>query len=105
MNFVLWMVTTAPLTRSTRGATEPDSTPVMAAPGGGTAQAGAANRNAAAKALTAVDDNAARGVIGRERHGDLIAQNDADSVLAELAPEVGEHLMAVLELDSKISSG
>ena len=37
MNFVLWMVTTAPLTRSTSGATVPGSTPVPTAPGGGAA--------------------------------------------------------------------
>ena len=35
MNFVLWMVTTAPLTRSTSGATVPGSAPVPTAPGGG----------------------------------------------------------------------
>jgi hypothetical protein len=37
MNLVLWMVTTAPLTRSTSGATVPGSAPVPAAPGGGAA--------------------------------------------------------------------
>ena len=34
MNLVLWIVTTAPLTRSTSGATVPDSAPVPTAPGG-----------------------------------------------------------------------
>ena len=45
MNFVLWMVTTAPLTRSTSGATVPGSAPVPTAPGGGAAAA-AAGRSA-----------------------------------------------------------
>src|SRR5262249_52622000 len=35
----------------------------------------------------------------------LVAENHANAVLAQLAAQMGEHLMAVLELDAKISSG
>src|SRR6185437_13807377 len=63
MYLVLWMVTTAPLTRSTSGATDPGSTPVPAAPGGGTAAAGAETRRAAA--ATARTRNDRRAEVGR----------------------------------------
>src|SRR4051812_1222807 len=120
MNLVLWMVTTAPFTRSTSGATLPTSTPggrpapapaggAACADGGAPAIVGSATATTAASAAAAdrrrsatVDDDAASRVIRRQRHGDLVAEHHADAVLAELSAEVSEHLMAVLELDAKI---
>jgi hypothetical protein len=115
MYFVLLIVTTAPLTRSTSGATVPDS--VATAPGGATANAGAPARAAASiakalerltavnqpRVLPAVDNNPARRIIRGERHGDLVTENDADAVLAELAAEVRQYLVPVLELDAEVS--
>src|SRR5687767_511122 len=96
------MVTTAPLTRSTSGATETASV----AGGGDTAQAArpAPTSSAApSRALPAIDDDASRRVIRRERNRDLVAKDDTDAVLAQLAAEMGEHLVAVLELDAEIT--
>src|SRR5262245_31481940 len=99
MNFVLWMVTTAPFTRSTSGATVPGSAPVPAAPGGGAACA------TAAATLTAINDDAAGRIIRRQGDGDLVAENHANAVLAQLSAEMGEQLVAVVQLDAEISSG
>src|SRR6185503_7997361 len=101
MNFVLWMVTTAPLTRSTSGATVPGSAPVPTAPGGGAACTAAA----AATTLPAINDDTARRIIGRQRDGHLVAENHANPVLAQLAAEMSQNLMAVFQLDAKISGG
>src|SRR6185503_4104590 len=98
MYFVLWIVTTAPFTRSTSGATVPGSAPVPAAPGGGAARAAAAARtpnvrNVAAhprlarERLAAIDDDAAGRIIGRQDDGDLVAENHANAVLAQLSAE------------------
>jgi hypothetical protein len=109
------------LTRSTSGATVPESPP--SAPGGAAAETSAlarahsrrpasgARRLAVAigpgavdrRGLAAVDNNSARRVIRGERHRDLVAEDDADAVLAELPAEVRENLMLVLELDAKIA--
>jgi hypothetical protein len=109
MNFVLLIVTTAPLTRSTSGATLPAS--VATAPGGGAATAdGGHARQAAAspsgtRPLAAINDNPARGIIRGESDGDLVTEDDADAVLAQFTAEVREDLMPVLELDAKIAGG
>ena len=97
MNFVLWIVTTAPFTRSTSGATVPGS-----APGGGAARATDA-ATAAAAALAAINDDTAGRIIRRQGDGHLVAENHANAVLPKLAAEVSEHLMAVLELDAEIT--
>jgi hypothetical protein len=130
MNFVLLMVTTAPLTRSTSGATDPAS--VATAPGGGAAPAEGASASELASSaalaavdqprllaavdqprllaavdhprlLAAVDDDSARRVIRGQRHGDLVTEDDTDAVLPELAAEVRQDLVPVLELDAEIS--
>src|SRR3954471_16599836 len=97
MNFVLWMVTTAPFTRSTSGATVPGSAPPPAAPGGAAARAQVAAR------LTAINDDAASRIIGRQGDRHLVAENHANAMFAQFSTEMGEHLMAVLELDAEIS--
>ena len=113
MNFVLLIVTTAPLTRSTSGATVPDS--VATAPGrrraeradGATDDARRDDESASgaseAPRLAAIDHNPAGRIIRGERDGDLVTEDDADAVLAQLAPEVREDLVPVLELDAKIA--
>src|ERR1700712_79925 len=49
--------------------------------------------------LVAVDDSAARQVVGRELHDDLVLGEDSDVVLTHLAADVREDLVPVLELD------
>jgi hypothetical protein len=53
---------------------------------------------------TSVDDDSAGGIVRRQRDSDLVAKDDADAVLAQLAPEVSQDLMAILKLDAKVSS-
>src|SRR4051794_8412979 len=93
------MVTPAPLTRSTSGATVPGSAPVPTAPGGGAAMAAAA----AASTLAAINDDTAARIIGREGDRDLVAENHADAMLAQLAAEVGQDLVPVFQLDPEVS--
>src|SRR3982751_5800596 len=93
------MLTTAPLTRSTSGATVPGSAPVPTAPGGGAAMAAAA----AASTLAAINDDTAARIIGREGDRDLVAGNHADAMLAQLAAEVGPDLVPVFQLDPEVS--
>src|SRR6185436_7714944 len=73
MNFVLWMVTTAPLTRSASAAA------------------------AAANTLAAINDDTARRIIGRQGDRHLVAKNHTNAVLAQLAAEMSQHLMAVFQ--------
>jgi hypothetical protein len=115
MNFVLLMVTTAPLTRSTSGATDvPDVSAPDVPAGGGGAERPHTGTAATMKAtvrlawrvrLATIDDDAPGGVIWRQRDRDLVPQDDPDTMLAKLAPQMGEDLMAVLELDAKVSGG
>src|SRR5947208_372546 len=49
--------------------------------------------------LVAVDDAAARQVVGRELHDHAVLGQDADVVLPHLAADVGEHPVPVLQLD------
>src|SRR5204862_3450796 len=97
--------------RSTSGATER-----LMSPGVGTAWAtptamtDAAYRAAAvirrrSSTSTAVDDDPAGRIVRGQRHGHLVAENDADAVLAQLPPQVREHLVAVLELDLEVAGG
>jgi len=60
---------------------------------------------AEAAGLSAVDDDAAGRIVGRERHRDLVAEHDADAVLAQFAAQVCEHLVAILKLDTKVTGG
>ena len=53
--------------------------------------------------LAPIHDDSARRIVGGQRDRDLVAQHDADAVLAQLAAEMGEHLMAVLQLDFEIA--
>src|SRR4051812_5731770 len=92
------MVTTEPLTRSTSGATVPGSAPVPTAPGGGAAMAAAA----AASTLAAINDDTAARIIGREGDRDLVAENHADAMLAQLAAEVGQNLVPIFQLDTEV---
>src|SRR5713101_3898982 len=46
----------------------------------------------------AVDDAAARQVVGRELDADAVARRDADEVAAHAAGRVGDELVAVLKL-------
>src|ERR1700712_4064195 len=48
--------------------------------------------------LVAVDDSAARQVVGRELHDDLVLGEDPDVVLTHLAADVRQDLVPVLEL-------
>src|SRR3970282_2255165 len=49
--------------------------------------------------LQAVGDPTAGQVVGRQLHPDAIARQDPDEVHPELAADVGEHPVAVLQLD------
>ena len=53
----------------------------------------------------AVDDDSARRIVRRQRHRNLIAEHDTDAVLAQLAPEVSQHLVSIFELDTKVAGG
>src|SRR4051795_3770281 len=50
-------------------------------------------------ALVAVDDAAARQVVGRELHDHAVLGQDPDVVLPHLAADVGEHPVPVLQFD------
>ena len=49
-----------------------------------------------------IDDEAAGRIVGRDRDGDAIAEHDADPVASDLARELGQDLVAVVELDPKV---
>src|SRR4029077_3537439 len=65
----------------------------------------AAHPRFARERLAAINDDAASRIIGRQGDGHLVAENHANAMLAQLSAEMGEHLMAVLELDAEISRG
>jgi len=52
----------------------------------------------------AVDDEAAGRIVGRDRDGDPVAEHHADPVAADLAGELGQDLVAVVELDPKVTA-
>ena len=52
----------------------------------------------------AVDDKAARRVVRRHCHGHAIAEHDADTVAPNLASELRENLVAVVQLDAKVAA-
>src|SRR5690606_31128900 len=52
--------------------------------------------------LVAVGDAAAAEVVGGQLDLDPVAREDADAVLAHLAAEVTEHLVAVVERDAEM---
>src|SRR5262245_3936326 len=117
------MVTTEAFTRSTRGATE---RPVSAGVGTAATEGRAVRTVKVAhakrmrppplarvstrscrcnrrKRLSAIDDNAAVRVIGGQGDGNLVAEHDTDPVLTQLASEVGQDLVPVLELDLEVA--
>src|SRR4051812_46667965 len=51
----------------------------------------------------AVDDDTAGGIVRGEGHGDLVPEHHADAVLAQLASEMGQDLVTVLQLDLEIA--
>src|ERR1019366_1881245 len=53
----------------------------------------------------AIDDNPARRIVRRQRHRHLVAEHDTDAVLAQLSPEVSQHLVSIFELDTKVAGG
>src|SRR4051812_3080065 len=106
MILVLWIVTTELLTLSTRGATD---RPTSEGVGAAWASSSAATNRTAAEIDTrglsaAVDDDPAGGIVGGQGHRDLVSEHHADPVLAQLAPEVGQDLVTVLQLDLEIAS-
>jgi hypothetical protein len=52
----------------------------------------------------AVDDEAASWIVGRNRHGHAVTQDDADSVAARTTGEFCETLMAIFALHAEISA-
>ena len=52
----------------------------------------------------AVDDKPAGGIVRRYRDRDAIPKDNADSVTAHLASELRQNLMAIVELDPKVSA-
>src|SRR6516162_5640682 len=54
-------------------------------------------------ALT-IDDEAARRVVRRDRDSHAVTEDDADAMAAHLAGELGEDLVAVVELDAKVAA-
>src|SRR6188768_1020842 len=102
MNFVLWMVTTALLTRSTSGATVPTSPMAGAAPGGGAAIAAGA-KPSASETLAAINDDAARRIIRRQGDSDFVAKNHTNAMLTKLASEVRKDLVTIFQLDTKVA--
>lgn len=52
----------------------------------------------------AVDDEAARRIVGRDGNRHAIAEDDADTVATNLAGELRENLVAVVELDAKVAA-
>src|SRR4029453_4455614 len=55
--------------------------------------------------LVAIGDATSTEVIGRELHLDTITTDDADVMHAHLAGDVGQNLMAVLQLDTEHGVG
>src|SRR5438445_13874802 len=53
--------------------------------------------------LVAVDDPAARQIVGRQFHGDFISRQTADEILAHLPGDVRQYLVLVLQLDAEHS--
>jgi hypothetical protein len=52
----------------------------------------------------AIDDEAAGRIVRRDRDGDPVTEHHADPVAADLARELGQHLVAVVELDPKVTA-
>src|SRR5688572_883624 len=61
-------------------------------------------RPGAARLALAVDDEAAGGIVGRDRDGHAIAEHHADAVAAHLAGQLGEHFVPVLQLDAEVTA-
>ena len=55
--------------------------------------------------LVAVGDATPAEVVGRELHLDTVTTDDADVMHAHLAGDVGQNLMAVLQLDTEHGVG
>src|SRR6267143_6130230 len=55
--------------------------------------------------LVAVDDAAARQIVQRKLHGHFVSRENTNKILAHLAGYVRQHLMLVLQLDSKHGGG
>jgi len=53
--------------------------------------------------LAAIDDDAAGRIVRSQRDRDLVAEHDANAVLAQLAAKMGEDLVAILQLDLEIA--
>ena len=53
--------------------------------------------------LASIHDDAAGRIVRGQRNRDLVAEHDADAVLAQFATKMGENLMAVLKLDLEIA--
>src|SRR5579872_2239344 len=51
--------------------------------------------------LVAIDDAAAREIVGRKLHGHAISRQNADEVFPHFPGDMGQHLMLVFELDAK----
>lgn len=52
----------------------------------------------------AVDDKPAGWVVRRNGHRDAIAKDDPDAVAADLASELRQNLVAIVQLDAKVSA-
>ena len=52
----------------------------------------------------AIDDEAARRVVRRHRDGHAVTKDDANAVATNLTGELGQNLVAVVELDAKVAA-
>jgi hypothetical protein len=53
----------------------------------------------------AVDDDPARRIVRRQGDRDLISQHHTDAVLAQLASEMREDLVTILDLNAEVTRG
>ncbi len=65
---------------------------------------GNVRRDVAARLALAIDDEATRRIVGGNRDGNAISEDDADAMAPDLTRELREYLVAVVELDPKVTA-
>lgn len=55
--------------------------------------------------FAAVDDHPVGEIVGRQRHGDSISENDSDAIFAHAATKLGPHVRASVGLHIELTTG